>query len=194
MTGTLTEALTVAGILLFIAALDAMFAGFRASCGRVGLVRHRPADVLASRRGLALGALLVGPVAIAIAADAARSDRIDHYSVAGRAMLGVYLPYGFVVLLALTAYLTLSWRSRFLASAFLLGPLTLVRPLVALVGSGAAWWATRDAIVGVLCLAAVAAVLGVEPAAGRRWHAKTAHDPTALAGQLETPHRVDDPV
>ena len=171
MTRTLTETLTVAGTLLFIAALDFMFAGFRASCGRVGLVRHRRADVLASRRGLALGALLVGPVAAAIAVDAARSDRIDHYSAAGRAMLGVYLPYGLVVLLALAAYLTLSWRFRFLASALLLGPLTLVRPLVALVGAGAVWWATRDAIMGVLCLAAVVAVLAVEPAAGRRWYA-----------------------
>lgn len=167
MTGTLT----VAGTLLFVAALDAMFAGFRASCGRSGLVRHRRADVLASRRGLALGALFVGPVAIAIAIDAARSDRIDHYRAAGWAMLGVYLPYGLVVLLALAAYLTLGWRFRFLASAFLLGPLTLVRPLVTLVGGCAAWWATRDATVGLLCLAAGAAVLGVEPAAGRRWYA-----------------------
>ncbi len=163
--------LAVAGVLLFTAALDAMFAGFRASCGRSGLVRHRRADVLASRRGLALGALLVGPVAAALAADAARADRIDHYSAAGRAMLGVYLPYGLVMLLAMAAYTTLSWRFRFLASALILGPLTLVRPLVALVGGGAAWWATRDATVGVLCLAAVAAVLAVEPAVGRRWYA-----------------------
>jgi hypothetical protein len=175
----MTETLTLAGVLLFIAALDAMFAGFRASRGRSGLVRHRRADVLASRRGLALGALLVGPVAVAIAADAARSDRIDHYSAAGRAMLQVYLPYGLFVLVALAAYVTFSWRFRFLASAMLLGPLTLVRPLVALVGGGAAWWATRDATVGVLSLAAVAAVLGVEPAAGRRWYASANHGPTA---------------
>ena len=68
----------------------------------------------------------MGPVATAIAADAARSDRIEHHSAAGRAMLGVYLPYGLVVLLAIGAYMTLSWRTRFLASALLLGPLTLV--------------------------------------------------------------------
>lgn len=163
--------LAVAGVLLFTAALDAMFAGFRASCGRSGLVRHRRADILASRRGLALGVLFVGPVATAIAVDAARSDQIDQYSAAGRAMLGVYLPYGLVVLLTLAAYCTLGWRFGFLASALLLGPLTLVRPLVALVGGGAAWWVTRDATVGILGLAAVVAVLAVEPAAGRRWYA-----------------------
>ena len=192
MTGTAT----VAGTLLVIAALDAMFAGFRASCGRSGLVRHRRADVLAARRGLALGALLLAPVAVLVVTDAVTgSDRMDHYSAAGRAMLGVYLPFGILVMLALAGYMTLRWRSRFLASAFLLGPLTLVRPLVALVGGGAAWWDTRDATVGVLGLAAVAAVLSVEPGAGRRWYASTTTgDPTALAGQHDASDPVADPV
>jgi hypothetical protein len=177
VTGTL--ALAVA--LLFIAALDALFAGFRASCGRSGLVRHRRADVLASRRGLALGALLLAPVAAAIAADAAAGpDRLDLYNAAGQGMLSVYLPYGVVVLLALGAYATLSWRRRFLASALLLGPLTLVRPLVALAGAGTAWWVTRDLAVGAVSLAAVAAVLAVEPGAGRRWYASATQNPSTV--------------
>jgi hypothetical protein len=177
-----TGTLALAGTLLFIAALDALFAGFRASCGRSGLVRHRQADALASRRGLALGALLLAPVAAAIAIDAAaRPDRLGLYDAAGQGMLAVYLPYGVVVLLALGAYVTLSWRRRFLASALLLGPLTLVRPLVALAGAGAAWWVTRDLAVGVASVAAVAAVLAVEPGAGRRWYASATHDPSAQA-------------
>jgi len=91
-------------------------------------------------------------------------------------MLAVYLHYGLVVLVALAAYATLSWRRRFLASALLLGPLTLVRPVVALVGAGAAWWATRDLTIATLSLAAVVAVLAVEPIAGRRWYEGTTHD------------------
>jgi hypothetical protein len=173
----LTGTLTVAAALLVIASLDASFAGFRASCGRSGLVRHRPADVIASRRGLLLGALLLAPVAAVIVADtAARPVRAELYSQAARAMLAVYLPYGLVVLLALAAYLTLSWRRRFLASALLLGPLTLVRPMVAVVGAGAAYGATRDLAVGFVSLAAVGAVLAVEPIAGRRWYANVTHD------------------
>lgn len=173
MTGTLT----VAGALMVIAGLDAMFAGFRASCGRSGLVQHRRADVLASRRGLALGVLLLAPVGAVIVVDVAvRPDRLDHYIAAGRAMLAVYLPYGLVVLLALAAYATLSWRRRFLASALLLGPLTLVRPVAALVGAGAAWWAIRDLTIAALSLAAVVAVLAVEPIAGRRWYEGATHD------------------
>jgi hypothetical protein len=53
----------------------------------------------------------------------------------------------------------------------LLGPLTLLRPVVAITGAVAAWWITRDAVVGVVSLAAVAAVLAVEPIVGRRWYA-----------------------
>jgi hypothetical protein len=171
-----TGTLTVAGALIVIAALDAMFAGFRASCGRSGLVRHFRADVLASRRGLALGVLLLAPLGAVIVADAVvRPDRLDHYLAAGRAMLAVYLPYGLVVLAALAAYATLSWRRRFLASALLLGPLTLVRPVIALAGAGAACWATRDLTIAALSLAAVVAVLAVEPVAGRRWYEGATH-------------------
>jgi len=166
--------LTVAGALLLIATLDAMFAGFRGSCGRSGLVRHRRADILA------IGALFLAPVAAVIAADAARPARMDLYSVAGRAMLAVYLPYGLVVLLALAAYATLSWRRGFLASALLLGPLTLVRPLVAITGAGAVWWATRDIIMGVVALAAVAGVLAVEPTTSRRWYANDTRNSATL--------------
>lgn len=44
------------------------------------------------------------------------------------------MPYGLIVLLALADDLTLPCPRRFLASALLLGPLTLLRPLVAAAG------------------------------------------------------------
>jgi hypothetical protein len=155
-----------------LGALDGMFAGFRASCGRTGLVEHRREDLVAARRGLALAALLLMPVVAVGAADAVRgAHRVAVHRSAMADMLTVYLPYGALVLLALAAYVTLSWRRRFLASALLLGPLTLARPLVALGGAAAAAWETRDVIVSVLAFSAVVAVLAVEGLVGRRWYA-----------------------
>jgi len=99
----------------------------------------------------------------------ARGERLELYREAGAAMLAVHLPYGVLVLLALAAYLTLSWRRRFLASALLLGPLTLLRPLVAVSGLVLATWAGHDLLVGLVAAAATSAVLSVEPLADRRW-------------------------
>jgi len=85
-------------------------------------------------------------------------------------MLAVYTPYGLLVLLALAGYATVHWRYRFLASALLLGPLTLIRPGVAVLGATLAAASTRDWTVLGVALAAAAAVLAVEPAAGRIWY------------------------
>src|SRR5690242_16116638 len=97
------EAVVAVGLVV-LGALDAMFAGFRASCGRTGLVDHRRADVVASRRGLLLGVPLVAPIAIAVLVDSAVNDRERTYVSAGQTMLDVYAPYGLLVLLALVAY------------------------------------------------------------------------------------------
>ena len=94
------------------------------------------------------------------------------WTAAGVAMLAVYLPYGALVLLALAAYLTLSWRRRFLASAVLLGPLTLLRPLLAVAGLAWACLEARDAMVALVAAGATTAVLLVEPLAGRRHAAR----------------------
>jgi hypothetical protein len=168
--GWLTTGL-IAGALLVIGTLDAVFAGFRASVGRTGLVRHRRADRLAARRGLFLGALVLLPIAFVVFVDlAARPGRLGLYRSGGSGLLIVCLPYGVVVLLALAAYLTMPWRLRFLASAVLLGPLTLVRPLVALAGAAVASIKAGDLIVGLLAWAAALGVLAVGPVAGRLWY------------------------
>lgn len=157
--------------LLVLAVLDAAFAGFRSSCGRSGHVRHRRANVTGFVRGLMVGAALLAPVALAIVIDA-QGSRQHLYLSAGQPMLAIYAAYGVPVLLAIGAYLTLSWRRAFLATAVLLGPLTLVRPVVAVTGAAAAAWASADLRVGALALAAVAAVLAVEPVVDRLWYAR----------------------
>ena len=162
----------LAAVLVTLAALDGAFAGFRASRGRDGLVWHAAADRVAAARGAGLSALLVGPVGALVLVDAARPGRTAMYNKAAVAALTVYGPYAVLVLVALGAYLTLSWRRAFLASAVLLGPLTLVRPIVAVAGVVFAAVRTGDLHATVLMAAAAAAVLAVEPACGRRWYAQ----------------------
>ncbi|MDX6258287.1 MAG: hypothetical protein QOJ11_4621 [Frankiales bacterium] len=166
----MSSALLVLAALLAIAGLDGAFAGFRASCGRTGLIRHRTEDRRAARSGLVLLAVLLVPAGVLVAVDVLlHPSRLETYRLAGYAMLEVYLPYGLLVLLALAGYLTLSWRRRFLASALLLGPLTLLRPLVAAAGAAAACWTTHDVAAGLVALVAMGAVLLVEPLVGRTY-------------------------
>ncbi len=171
----------VAAALVVIASLDIAFSGFRASCGRTGLIRHRSGDIEAGIRGLALGAALLAVPAVTVVVDTAlREHREAAYRHAGTAMLWVCVPYGLVVLASLAVYATLAWRLRFLASAVLLGPLTLVRPLIAASAALAACVAEPDILVGLVAAAAVIAVLAVEPLVGRIWYSP-ARVPTARA-------------
>lgn len=164
----------VGAALAVLVALDGAFAGFRSSCGRTGLIRHRRQDVVAHLHGLAVAAALVGPVAAAVLADLAlRPERRDTYLLAGRAMLLLYLPFGALILAALAGYAVLPWRHRFLASALILGPCTFARPFVALGGAVLGVLAAHDLTAGAAALAGVAAALAVEPVLDRRWVAAT---------------------
>lgn len=164
----------VAGVLLVLATLDAVFAGFRASVGRTGLIDHRDADRRAAVRGLGLLALMLPAVVVVLGdlalAGRARPERMAVFRAAGEGMLLVYGPYGLVVLAALGIYSALSWRVRYLAAAVILGPFTLIRPLIAVAGAVVAVAITRDAGVAVAAALAVVGVLLAEPLAGRLWY------------------------
>ena len=165
----------VASGLLVLAVLDGAFSGFRASVGRTGLIDHRAADWIGARRGVALALLLLAPVIAGVSADVtARPDRTAVYTRAGSAMLAVDGAYGVVVLGALACYMTLSWRKRYLASAVLLGPLTLLRPVIAAISGVTAAIVSHDGLTAAFGIAAVSAVLAVEPAASRIWYRITA--------------------
>ncbi|MGE5134816.1 MAG: oxidoreductase [Gemmatimonadota bacterium] len=160
-----------AAALIALALLDGAFAGFRSSVGRTGLISHRAADRLAARRGASLVCLLLAPVTALVSADVTvHPARTAVYTRAGEAMLAVYGPYAAVVLAALGCYAVLGWRQRYLASAVILGPLTLLRPAVAVAGAVLAAVATHDGGAAVCAVLAVVAVLAVEPAADRRWY------------------------
>ena len=91
--------------LLTLAVLDGAFAGFRSSCGRSGLVRHRHRDLVAPLRAWALVTVLLTPVAAVVLVDVVmRPARLTAYLTAGRVMLTVYPPYAGIVLISLAAY------------------------------------------------------------------------------------------
>jgi hypothetical protein len=165
-------AFLVAAALAVLALLDGTFAGFRASAGRTGLIDHRRADQLACLRGGALVCVLLAPVvAIASTEVALHPPRLAVFARAGEAMLAVYGPYGLVVLAALGCYAALGWRNRYLASAVILGPLTWLRPAVVAAGAILGSAAGPDPLVWACAGLAIAAVLAVEPVAGRLWYA-----------------------
>ncbi len=86
-------------------------------------------------------------------------------------MLMVYAPYALLALAALACYAALGWRLKYLASAVILGPFTLLRPAVALAGAAVGAAHGKDALVATTVVLSVVAVLAVEPLADRRWYA-----------------------
>jgi hypothetical protein len=166
-----TAAGTASGLVV-LAMLDGAFSGFRSSLGRTGLIDHRAADRVAARRGAVLCCVLLLPVVAAVSVDAVllHPARLGVYTWAGLAMLAVYLPYALIALTAIGCYLTMSWRKRYLASAVILGPFTLLRPAAAVAGGMLGVIASRDGVAAACTVAAVAAILAVEPAAGRIWY------------------------
>ena len=168
----MTAAVAVA--LVILAVLDGAFAGFRSSAGRTGLISHRQSDCRAAARGAVLAGALLAPVIAVVCADVLlHPARLDDYVGAGTAMVAVYGPYALFVLIALACYATLSWRLRYLASALILGPLTLLRPAVAVLGAGLAAVLSNDLVVAAAAGLSAIAVLAVEPLAGRLWYARS---------------------
>jgi hypothetical protein len=162
----------LAATLLILAIADGAFAGFRSSAGRTGLIGHRRSDHEAAWRGAGLAAVLLIPAIVLVSAEvAANPDRLDDFTRAGTLMLLVYGPYALLVLIALAGYVTLVWRLRYLASALILGPFTLLRPAIALLGAALAAALSHDPVVTVAAGLSVVAVLAVEPLADRLWYA-----------------------
>ncbi|GAA2477235.1 hypothetical protein [Terrabacter carboxydivorans] len=152
-----------------LALVDGACSGFRSALGRTGLVDHAALD----RRATLLGVrtvLLCLPACSVFAVDVVGAGTpVETYAVAGEVMLIVLVPYAVVVLLALGAYAVLGWRQKYVAMALVLGPFTLVRPLVAVGAAVAgAYAAPSSAVVATIALATVAVLL-VEPVAGRGW-------------------------
>ena len=127
--------------LWLLATIDAGASGYRAAAGRNALVRKRAYYARAVGRGVLAGqTLLFAALASATVVGAATVDRasIDGqaHSFASR-LLQVYLPYAAIMAGALLLRAAPSVDLRALTSSLVFGPLTLLRPLVAL--AGLAW-------------------------------------------------------
>jgi hypothetical protein len=75
-------------------------------------------------------------------------------------------------LIALACYASLNWRPKYLASALILGPFTLDRPVIAVLGAALGVALSNDAAVATAVGLSVIAVLAVKPLAGRLWYAR----------------------
>jgi hypothetical protein len=168
----MTPAVGVPVTLCGLALLDAGFAGFRGSTGRdAGLVNHR-FNLVSAVWGIGIGIFgLLMIAACTLPSLWSPSTRTDNYAslVAGGArMLWVYVPMAGLNLIAIVVYLlSKSHEVRAVAMTLVLGPFTLLRPVV--IAGGALWAAVGSDSRAVWIGALVAAVvtIGVGPAVGR---------------------------
>lgn len=150
-----------------IAALDGGFSGYRAAQGRTGRLTSISRDATASLRGILVWLALVStPVLLGLAAVPPST-----VAVGASSLLWFIGPYAAVTLAGVAAWYGLPWRVRFLAMAFVLGPLTLLRPIACAAAVVVAWVSTRDATATALVAAVGVAQLLVEPVVGRVWYA-----------------------
>lgn len=157
--------MTQAVALCSLAVLDAALAGFRSMAGRDAHLTSRALishwmirGAVAGIAALAIvGALLGTLLATSTEPDTRYQDMLD----AGTRMLMIFVPYATVVLIALAGYAIPVLDIRCLATTVVLGPLTLARPAVILVGAIAAAW-TAPAPVQLAAFTTVAIILAVE--------------------------------
>jgi hypothetical protein len=90
-------------------------------------------------------------------------------SEAGIAFLTVVAPYAVIVTIALGAYAALDWKLKYLASALILGPFTLIRPYVCIAAVAAGILRTSTPSIAITAALAAAAVLLVEPICNRHY-------------------------
>ena len=157
-------------VLAVVVVLDCALSGFRAAQGRTGRLPSRARDVRSMGAGLLVGALLVGgPVALGVGVTSS-ADRLD---IAAAGLLGsAWLAAPTAV--ALVVFLVLPWRWRYLAMAVILGPMTLLRPVAAVLAGWLSAWASPGAVCALAVGLVTVGLLSVEPVVGL-WHRRGVH-------------------
>lgn len=120
-------------ILIVLALLDTAAAGFRDAAGRNGLLNKDGYYRRAVRLGALYGILpILGIACVVLGLAALTSDPSlwGDFLRAGEAMVWVYGPTATLVALALGIYLSPRFEIRSLATVIILGPFTLLRPVV----------------------------------------------------------------
>lgn len=160
--------------LVAVALLDAALAGFRAAAGRTGLIRKARYNLTAGARGVSCACVLLLALAAGLCwylvVSRHQAASFAELLAAGRRMSAVYLPYAAIVLATLAGYFALPLRASSWMIVAGLGPLTLLRPAVAVAGAVAAVWHSTGLAVPITAVAAVAGVLAIEPVVHRCWY------------------------
>lgn len=158
--------MSVLAALYALATVDSAFCGYRAAAGRDGLIfkgayyaRAMLRGALAGQLACALWGVLLGGL---VALSPERSLLLAELTRAGSAMLRVYAPYAVLIALAFAIRLIPSVDVRSLTSILVFGPLTFLRPAVAVAGIVAAWLAAPRPSLLLAGAGVVATMLGLE--------------------------------
>lgn len=160
-------------VLTGVVLCDLALSGFRTAQGRTGRLPTTRGRVRASVQGLLVGMLLVGPP---VALGVAVTTGDEREAIARAALLGC-LWLAAPTLVALVGVVTLPWRWRYLAMAVVLGPMTFLRPVAAVLTGVLAALAAPDGIAATLVALATAGLLATEPLLGSRQPGP--HEPAA---------------
>lgn len=150
-------------LLAVLVLVDGTLCGFRAAAGRNPKLFLRDYYAASMRRAALLALVVVlGFSGVAFAVRAADADAFDTLVRTGDAMVLVYGTYATIVLLALGLYLVGHFDLGVLATVVVLGPFTLARPLVIILGAAwAAWTVQAPLAIGFVVLT-TAVMLGFE--------------------------------
>ena len=168
--------ITVAALALLVL-VDTLLAGFRAAAGRDGRIGKGPYYRAALRRAALAGGLLVAAHALLVAAlvVSAPDPHVAWQDMlrAGSRCVLVFGAFATVTLMAIGFWLAPFAELRLVPTLLVLGPLTLIRPLVVTGGLLFAAIDTANPRVWIVALVAWASMLGLEPLLGRahaaRW-------------------------
>lgn len=158
-------------LLWLLATLDSALIGYREAAGRNALIEKKAYYRHALIRGALFGqlaVLIVGAItAVALLTSDNTHELFGKLELIGTRMLLVYIPYALIILITLSIR-AFPWVDiRSITSTVILGPFTLIRPLVVLLGAVWGILAAPSAITIVLVVLIVCLMLGLEWALGR---------------------------
>lgn len=150
--------------LYLLASVDGLLLGYRAAIGRNPLVNKRRYWARALLRGFVAGqialAIIGAAVFLALRTTVDPDGFLADAAVAGGSMLRVYVPYALLVLPAIALYMT---PFRVLANVLVLGPFTLLRAPVLVLGLAAGVAARPRWEIGLVLLVSLAATASLRP-------------------------------
>ena len=178
--------MTDACVLALLAFVDGGLCGFRAAAGRDGSIGKRGYYLRAVMRATLwamVGTAIAALVAWLLVITATEPIRAwITLRTAGHTLVLLYGGFATVTLMTLGFYVAPIGDYRVLTSVLVLGPLTLVRPLVIAGGLAFVSWRSGDLRVTVMAGFAALIVLSWERLLGRRYASMSA-TPSSLRGE-----------